>query len=85
MAVVLKTTEPEKVPGVRIPLSPPAFAQRSLRSLATAGGPAVLRAFREGCPSEPRAEGSVFLRRAEIVSPPTIPTRPTILTIPTIP
>jgi hypothetical protein len=25
MAVVLKTTEPERVPGVRIPLSPPAF------------------------------------------------------------
>ena len=27
MAVVLKTTEPETVPGVRIPLSPPAFAR----------------------------------------------------------
>ena len=26
MAVVLKTTEPETVPGVRIPLSPPTFA-----------------------------------------------------------
>src|SRR5688572_17503677 len=26
MAVVLKTTEPERVPGVRIPLSPPTFA-----------------------------------------------------------
>ena len=26
MAVVLKTTEPETVPGVRIPLSPPDFA-----------------------------------------------------------
>jgi hypothetical protein len=26
MAVVLKTTEPETVPGVRIPLPPPAFA-----------------------------------------------------------
>ena len=32
MAVVLKTTEPERVPGVRIPLSPPTFAKRSLRS-----------------------------------------------------
>ena len=27
MAVVLKTTEPETVPGVRIPLSPPTFAR----------------------------------------------------------
>ncbi len=27
MAVVLKTTEPERVPGVRIPLSPPTFAR----------------------------------------------------------
>jgi hypothetical protein len=34
MAVVLKTTEPETVPGVRIPLSPPAFA--ALRSIAAA-------------------------------------------------
>jgi hypothetical protein len=29
--VVLKTTEPETVPGVRIPLSPPTFAKPSLR------------------------------------------------------
>ena len=36
MAVVLKTTEPETVPGVRIPLSPPAFAQ-PLASLAGYG------------------------------------------------
>ena len=27
MAVVLKTTEPETVPGVRIPLSPPTFSR----------------------------------------------------------
>ncbi len=32
MAVVLKTTEPGRVPGVRIPLSPPTFARHSLRS-----------------------------------------------------
>ena len=30
MAAVLKTAVPERVPGVRIPLSPPAFAQRHL-------------------------------------------------------
>jgi hypothetical protein len=30
MAVVLKTTEPETVPGVRIPLPPPSFASLSL-------------------------------------------------------
>ena len=29
MAVVLKTTVPERVPGVRIPLSPPPFAPDS--------------------------------------------------------
>ena len=39
MAVVLKTTEPGTVPGVRIPLSPPTFVKRSLRLLATAGAP----------------------------------------------
>jgi hypothetical protein len=30
MAVVLKTTEPETVPGVRIPLPPPDFVCRTL-------------------------------------------------------
>ena len=46
MAVVLKTTEPVRVPGVRIPLSPPSFAKlvslgpsrtygRKLKSCAT--------------------------------------------------
>ena len=38
MAVVLKTTVPERVPGVRIPLSPPLFAgpfrERWLAALA---------------------------------------------------
>src|SRR5258706_14607276 len=38
MAVVLKTTEPETVPGVRIPLSPPfAHACRLARELRAAG------------------------------------------------
>jgi hypothetical protein len=32
MAAVLKTAVPERVSGVRIPLSPPTFAKRSLRS-----------------------------------------------------
>src|SRR5262245_55522978 len=34
MAVVLKTTEPGRVPGVRIPLSPPASKQKSFASAA---------------------------------------------------
>ena len=32
MAVVLKTTEPGRVPGVRIPLSPPTFAHACQRT-----------------------------------------------------
>ena len=35
MAVVLKTTEPGRVPGVRIPLSPPPFAALSMSSRAS--------------------------------------------------
>ena len=42
MAVVLKTTEPERVPGVRIPLSPPAFAKRSIRSRLRPGKPSTM-------------------------------------------
>jgi hypothetical protein len=35
MAVVLKTTEPGRVPGVRIPLSPPLYSHSAVH-LATA-------------------------------------------------
>ena len=38
MAVVLKTTVRETVPGVRIPLPPPTFAHRSLRSRLRSAG-----------------------------------------------
>ena len=53
MAVVLKTTEPETVPGVRIPLSPPAFAHdpRELRR------PGSHELARQGCERTDRAEG----------------------------
>jgi len=44
MAVVLKTTEPVRVPGVRIPLSPPSFAKlASLGPSRTYGRTEVLR------------------------------------------
>ena len=48
MAVVLKTTEPETVPGVRIPLPPPNFASFEDYDAKAASG--------EGCLAEaPRA------------------------------
>ena len=45
MAVVLKTTVPGRVPGVRIPLSPPTFAKRSLRSRLRLAGQASPQAL----------------------------------------
>lgn len=45
MAVVLKTTEPETVPGVRIPLPPPTYAHacQRLRELRLASHAKVVR------------------------------------------
>src|SRR5688572_17406007 len=48
MAVVLKTTEPETVPGVRIPLSPPSpRCARDWRREPDSGPPRLARARRE--------------------------------------
>jgi hypothetical protein len=48
MAAVLKTAVPGRVPGVRIPLSPPDFVAAVFRLLATAaaGKPRFARAVR---------------------------------------
>ena len=54
MAVVLKTTEPERVPGVRIPLSPPAFVASGDFGWAAAyaGSRDAHPRFSQGCPDE---------------------------------
>ena len=60
MAVVLKTTVGETPPGVRIPLSPPAFA-KALASLAGYGWRASsLSSVMRGCPPEP-LRGSITI------------------------
>jgi hypothetical protein len=50
MAVVLKTTVPGRVPGVRIPPSPPTFAHACQRERELR-----LASQREGCPPKPRS------------------------------
>jgi hypothetical protein len=57
MAVVLKTTEPETVPGVRIPPSPPAFA--ALFGRLRLGKPEPRLSTCEGC----RAASTRSVRR----------------------
>ena len=54
MAVVLKTTEPGRVPGVRIPLSPPAFVACGDFGWAAAygGSQDAPPPLSEGCPAE---------------------------------
>jgi hypothetical protein len=66
MAAVLKTAVPGRVPGVRIPLPPPTFANRSLRSRLRLAG-RVWRASREGCLAE-AAPSAAVTRSAKVAA-----------------
>jgi hypothetical protein len=55
-AVVLKTTEVERLPWVRIPVSPPTFAKRSLRSRLRLAS-RVRRALAKVVRRSPKGEG----------------------------
>jgi hypothetical protein len=64
MAVVLKTTVRETVPGVRIPLPPPIFAKRSLRSRLRLAGPRRVSEAKSDSPWRERPTCAEF--RAQI-------------------